>query len=156
MDMGQDDPGRRSGRRLFETAYTRSPYRFTVIGYPDIFNELKPDDIHGYYREKYIPNNVFFVVVGEVKLEETVGKSVTPTPGPGRSHCRLSCCRRNRNRPRRARSLRKPHRTRSSAFQLARPELRHPDVPILEVLATLLAAAEVRAFTRKCAKRKGW
>ena len=40
--MNQDDPGRRAGRRLFETAYTRSPYRFTVIGYPDIFNELKP------------------------------------------------------------------------------------------------------------------
>ena len=45
MDMGQDDPGRRSGRRLFETAYTKSPYRFTVIGYPDIFNELKQEDI---------------------------------------------------------------------------------------------------------------
>src|SRR5688572_29641669 len=26
MDMNQDDPGRRSSRRLFETAYTRSPY----------------------------------------------------------------------------------------------------------------------------------
>src|SRR5256886_14422734 len=57
MDMGQDDPARRSGRRLFETAYTRSPYRFTVIGYPDIFNELKPDDIRGYYREKYVPKD---------------------------------------------------------------------------------------------------
>ena len=32
MDMGQDDPGRRSSRRLFETAYTKSPYRLTVIG----------------------------------------------------------------------------------------------------------------------------
>ena len=28
MDMNQDDPGRRSSRRLFETAYTRSPYRY--------------------------------------------------------------------------------------------------------------------------------
>ena len=47
MDMNIDDPGnRRASRRLFETAYTRSPYRLTVIGYPDIFNELKPDDIH--------------------------------------------------------------------------------------------------------------
>src|SRR5678815_1611781 len=38
MDMNQDDPGRRASRRLFETAYTRSPDRYTVIGYPDIFN----------------------------------------------------------------------------------------------------------------------
>ena len=30
MDMGNDDPGRRSSRRLFECAYSRSPYRFPV------------------------------------------------------------------------------------------------------------------------------
>src|SRR6266700_7490924 len=41
MDMNVDDPGRRASRRLFETAYTRSPYRFTIIGYADIFHELK-------------------------------------------------------------------------------------------------------------------
>ncbi len=70
--MNEDDPGRRAGRRLFETAYTKSPYRFTVIGYPDIFNELKPEDIRGYYREKYAPNNVFYVVAGDVKPEEVV------------------------------------------------------------------------------------
>ena len=47
-----DDPGRRASRGLFETAYTKSPYRFTVIGYPDIFNELKPEDIRGYYTRE--------------------------------------------------------------------------------------------------------
>src|ERR1035438_2523755 len=56
MDMNVDDPGRRASRRLFETAYTKSPYRFTVIGYPDIFNELSSEDILAYYREKYAPD----------------------------------------------------------------------------------------------------
>src|SRR6202012_4710230 len=74
MDMGQDDPGRRASRRLFEVAYTRSPYRFTIIGYPDIFNELKPDDIHNYYREKYAPNNCFYVVAGDVKNDDVVAQ----------------------------------------------------------------------------------
>src|SRR5437763_11627683 len=55
MDMNVDDPGRRASRRLFETAYTKSPYRFTVIGYPDIFNELKQEDVLAYYQEKYAP-----------------------------------------------------------------------------------------------------
>src|SRR5947209_12471184 len=72
MDMNVDDPGRRASRRLFETAYTRSPYRFTVIGYPDIFHELKQEDILAYYREKYAPNNVFYVVAGDVKTSEVV------------------------------------------------------------------------------------
>src|ERR1700693_1165589 len=62
MDMNIDDPGRRSSRRLFETAYTKSPYRFTIIGYPDIYNELQAEDIATYYRERYAPNNVFYVV----------------------------------------------------------------------------------------------
>src|SRR3984957_9776904 len=72
MDMNQDDPGRRSSRRLFETAYTKSPYRLTVIGYPDIYNELQPEDIHEYYKSRYAPNNVFYVVVGDVKPDEVV------------------------------------------------------------------------------------
>src|SRR6202453_528769 len=74
MDMGQDDPGRRSGRRLFETVYTKSPYRFTIIGYPDIFNELKPENIRNYYHEKYAPNNCFYVVAGDVTNDEVVAQ----------------------------------------------------------------------------------
>src|SRR5207249_1313687 len=62
MDMNVDDPARRASRRLFEIAYTRSPYRYTVIGYPDIFGELRPEDIRAYYRDQYAPNNVFYVV----------------------------------------------------------------------------------------------
>src|SRR5215470_16416929 len=69
MDMNQDDPGRRASRRLFETAYTRSPYRYTVIGYPDIFNEVQREDLVAFYQEKYAPNNIFYVVVGDVKAE---------------------------------------------------------------------------------------
>src|SRR5258708_38803119 len=69
MDMNQDEPGRRSGQRLFETAYTRSPNRFTIIGYPDIFNELRQEDIFAHYRERNPPNNAFFVAVGEVEAE---------------------------------------------------------------------------------------
>src|SRR2546429_38316 len=68
-DMGQDDPGRRSGRRLFETAYTRSPYRYTIIGYRDIFDRLQREQIFNYYRDKYAPNNSFFVVTGDLKAD---------------------------------------------------------------------------------------
>src|SRR5262249_4892848 len=51
MDMNVDDPNRRASRRLFESAYVKSPYRFTVIGYPDIFHELQSADIRAYYHE---------------------------------------------------------------------------------------------------------
>src|SRR5271154_2068406 len=74
MDMNQDEPGRRSGRRLFETAYTKSPYRLTVIGYPDIFNEVKQEDVLDYYQSQYVPNNVFYVVAGDVKVAEVAAQ----------------------------------------------------------------------------------
>src|SRR5580692_1384030 len=72
MDMNQDDPGRRAGRRLFETAFVKSPYRFTIIGYPDIFNTLQPADILAYYKDRYVPNNLFFVVTGDMKTDEVI------------------------------------------------------------------------------------
>ena len=139
MDMGQDDPATRSGRRLFETAYTRSPYRFTIIGYPDIFNELKPDDIRGYYREKYVPNNVFYAIAGDVKADEVVGqireayartraKPMAPVVLPEEPA---------QTAPREL-VEEAPIELGHFHFSWHIPDLRHPDVPILDVLATLL------------------
>ncbi len=74
MDMNQDDPDRRSGRRLFETAFTRSPYRYTIIGYPDIYNEISREDLAAYYNSRYAPNNTFFVVVGDFSSEAVLAQ----------------------------------------------------------------------------------
>jgi zinc protease len=45
MDMGEDDPGRRSSKGLFSAAYTKSPYRYPVIGLLDLFNRITRDDL---------------------------------------------------------------------------------------------------------------
>ncbi len=65
MDMGRDDPGRRSSQGFFETAYHRSPFRQPVIGHRDIFDRITREDLVAYYETKYAPNNCFFVVVGD-------------------------------------------------------------------------------------------
>jgi zinc protease len=156
MDMNVDDPGRRASRRLFETAYTRSPYRFTVIGYPDIFNELKPADVLAYYREKYAPNNLFYVVVGDVKPEEVVAQI------------------RDAYAKAKARPLplvvlpEEPKQTASREvleeapielgylyFAWHIPELRHPDVPVLDVLAALLGHGRSSRLYREVRENKG-
>ncbi len=66
MAMNQDDPTRRAGRLLWATAYTTHPYRHPVIGYPDIYNQTTRDDVVAYYKKFYVPNNITFVVVGDV------------------------------------------------------------------------------------------
>ena len=125
MDMSQDDPGRRAGRRLFETAYTKARIASRSSAIPDIFNELKPDDIRGYYPEKYAPNNVFYVVAGDVKNDEVVAQIKSLREKPKTRRCRRPLsARKNRSKPRRAKSSRK--RPSNSAICISRgtfPEL---------------------------------
>lgn len=156
MDMNQDDPGRRSSRRLFETAYTRSPYRYTVIGYPDIFNEVKREDVVAYYREKYAPNNIFFVVVGDIEAESVetqirqafAGVKAKPQPPsvlPEEPHQAAP------------RELVEEAPIELGHFHVAWhiPDLRHPDIPALDVLATLLGSGHSSRLYQAVRERKG-
>ena len=64
--MGLDDPDRVAGLLLFATAYQRHPYHFPVIGDIEIYNQLTQDQVMQYYKTRYVPNNLTFVVVGDV------------------------------------------------------------------------------------------
>jgi Predicted Zn-dependent peptidases len=67
--MGFDDPDRVSSKLMFATVFSQSPYRHPVIGYLDIYNKLTREDVLAYYRERYVPNNMFFVIVGDVDTQ---------------------------------------------------------------------------------------
>ena len=64
--MGNDDPDRMSGQLLFATAFREHPYRDPIIGHLDVFNALRRDDVMAYYKARYVPNNMSFVIVGDV------------------------------------------------------------------------------------------
>ncbi|MGH7942448.1 MAG: M16 family metallopeptidase [Limisphaerales bacterium] len=156
MDMGQDDPGRRASRRLFEVAFTRSPYRFSIIGYPDIFNELKPDDIRNYYHEKYSPNNCFYVVAGDVKSEEVVAQI---KEAYANSRARALCPAVLPSEPRQTapREVIEEAPIELGHFHLAWhiPELRHPDVPVMDVLSVLLGGGRSSRLFQQVRERQG-
>jgi zinc protease len=139
MDMNVDDPNRRASRRLFETAYTRSPYRFTVIGYPDIFHEVKPQDLLAYYREKYAPNNVFYVVAGDVKNDEVVAQ-IREAYASSKARALPPLVLPEEPRQTAPREIIEEAPIELGYFHIAWhiPDLRHPDVPVLDVLAVLL------------------
>jgi zinc protease len=64
--MCSDDPDRMMGQLMFKTAYQRHPYRFPVIGEIQIFDQLTQEEVVEYYRARYVPNNLTFVVAGDV------------------------------------------------------------------------------------------
>ncbi len=156
MDMNQDDPGRRASRRLFETAYTRSPYRFTIIGYPDIYNELQAQDIAAYYHERYAANNVFYVVVGDVRASEVVAqireayarakaKPIPPSVLPEEPR---------QTAPREI-IEEAPIELGHMYISYHIPEVRHPDVPILDVLAVVLGSGRSSRLYQEVREKQG-
>ena len=155
MDMNVDDPNRRASRRLFETAYTRSPYRFTVIGYPDIFNELKPEDIQNYYREKYSPNNVFFVVAGDVKPEEVVTQ-IRESYKNSRARALPPIVLPEEPKQTAPREIieEAPVEMGHAHFAWHIPELRHPDVPALDVLSAMLGHGRSSRLYREVREKR--
>jgi len=156
IDMGQDDPGRRASRRLFETAYTRSPYRFTVIGYPDIFGELKPDDIRGYYAEKYTPNNVFYVVAGDIKNGEVIAQ-IRAAYEKTKARALPSVVLPEEPKQTAAREIVEEAPIELGHFHFAWhiPELRHPAMPALDVLAVLLGCGRSSRLYQQVREEKG-
>jgi zinc protease len=156
MDMCHDDPGRRASRRLFETAYTKSPYRFTIIGYPDIFNEVKPDDIRNYYTEKYAPNNVFYVVAGDVKNDEVVAQ-IKMAYAKSKSKAMPPMVLPLEPKQTGAREIieESPVELGHVHFAWHIPELRHADVPVLDVLAVLLGSGRSSRLFQQVREKQG-
>ncbi|MBI5386489.1 MAG: insulinase family protein [Verrucomicrobia bacterium] len=139
MDMNQDDPRQRSARRLFECAYTRSPYRFTVIGYPDIFNEVQREDVFAYYKEKYAPNDLFFVVVGDLQAAE-VEAQIKEAFAKAKARALPPVVLPDEPAQVAPREIIEEGSTELAHCHVSWhiPDVRHADVPLLDVLATLL------------------
>lgn len=66
--MTKDDPDNRLWDTLFSAAFREHPYRQPIIGHRDVFSAVTRDDLHGYYRARYVPNNLAVVIVGDVDL----------------------------------------------------------------------------------------
>ena len=137
--MVADDPDRVNSQQLFATAYREHPYRFPVIGYLDVFNSLTRDDVMAYYKARYVPNNLVFVVVGDVDADAVLQQLETffapharqalppvylpPEPsqiGPREAHRAF------------------PTELSRTVMSWHIPCITHPDVPALDVLATAL------------------
>jgi len=69
---GEVDRRRVKWNLLHQTIYTEHPVRHPTIGYLDVLNATTNQTIVDFYRERYVPNNQIFVVVGDVNTQEVL------------------------------------------------------------------------------------
>jgi zinc protease len=148
--MGYDDPDRMSSQTLFATAYREHPYRHPIIGHLDVFNTLQRDDVIAYYKARYVPNNMFIVVVGDVDAEK-VRTQIAALFAP-HSRAALPPVFLPKEPPQLGR--RESHtefETELSRLHLAWhvPEITHPDIPALDILAIILGSGRSSRFYKR-------
>ena len=137
--MGMDDPDRMITQLLFATAYQQHPYRLPVIGLLDIYNQLTQQQVMEYYKTRYVPNNLTFVVVGDVdaaKIRNQLRDFFKKYPAQSLEPVLI---------PAEPPQLGRREAHNEFATELTHlamawhiPEISHPDVPALDLLSVIL------------------
>ncbi len=137
--MLADDPDRVNSQQLFATAYRTHPYRHPIIGHLALFNQLTRDEVMAYYKARYTPNNIFFVVAGDVSADAVVAKLGTLfAPCEARPQPPVLVPEEPPQSGRREAALELATELSRTVAAWHVPAVTHPDVPALEVLATAL------------------
>jgi zinc protease len=70
LQGGENDPDQLLDQELTATAFKAHPYGHPTIGWLSDLQTMSRDDLYGYYRRYYVPNNATLVVVGDVDADD--------------------------------------------------------------------------------------
>ncbi|QDU33448.1 Protease 3 precursor [Poriferisphaera corsica] len=72
FDMGKGEPSRIMWKLSQKVRYEHHPAKHPTIGYIDEFLKISRDEIYDFYKRMYVPNNMVFVVVGDIDKDKVV------------------------------------------------------------------------------------
>jgi zinc protease len=81
LQGGENDPDTLLDQELTATAFRAHPYRHPTIGWLGDLQAMTREDLFGYYRRHYVPNNATLVIVGDVDAKDAM-RRVTHHFGP--------------------------------------------------------------------------
>jgi zinc protease len=154
--MNQDEPDRVTTLLLFATAYQRHPYRFPVIGEMEIYNQLTQEQVMQYYKTRYVPNNLTFLVIGDVdaqKVRQQLTELFKPYPEKSLQPVFIPAEPPQLGR----REVHQEFATELTHLSLAWhiPEVTNPDVPALDLLSTVLGDGRSSRLYRRVREEAG-
>jgi zinc protease len=154
--MTKDDPDNRLWEAVFAVGFREHPYRQPIIGHRDVFSAVTRDDLHGYYRDRYVPNNLVVVVVGDIDLATTRAQveahfgaaprvRLAPVLVPDEP---LQLAPRNEHRFENVEITR-------GVLAWPIPGLSHEDAPVLDLLAMVLGQGDSSVLWQEVRERAG-
>src|SRR5262245_17321795 len=72
LEGGETDPDQLLDQEVTATAFKAHPYQHPTIGWLPDLKSMTRDDLYGYYRRYYVPNNATLVIVGDVDADEAL------------------------------------------------------------------------------------
>jgi zinc protease len=76
LQGGENDPDQLLDQELTATAFRAHPYRHPTIGWLGDLQTMTREDLYGYYRRHYVPNNATLVIVGDVNTRDAMRQAV--------------------------------------------------------------------------------
>ena len=75
LQGGENDPDMLLDQELTATAFKAHPYRNPTIGWLSDLQTMTRDDLYGYYRRFYVPDNATLVIVGDVDTTDAMRRA---------------------------------------------------------------------------------
>ncbi len=72
LQGGENDPDQLLDQEVIAAAFKAHPYRHPTIGWISDLRDMSRDELYGYYRQYYVPNNATLVIVGDVDTEDAL------------------------------------------------------------------------------------
>jgi zinc protease len=72
LQGGENDPDQLLDQEVTATAFKAHPYQHPTIGWLPDLKMMTRDDLYGYYRRYYVPNNATLVIVGDVEFDDAM------------------------------------------------------------------------------------
>ena len=72
LQGGENDPDQLLDQELTAAAFHAHPYRHPTIGWLGDLQTMTREDLFGYYRQHYVPNNATLVIVGDVDTDDAL------------------------------------------------------------------------------------
>ena len=154
--MGMDDPDRMASQLLLGTAYQKHPYRLPVIGDIEIYNQLTRDQVMEYYKARYVPNNLTFIVVGDVDAQKVREQLTTLFKNyPEKSLRPVYVPPEPPQLGKREVHNEFPTELTRLSFAWHIPEITNPDVPALDLLSVILGEGRSSRLYRRVREESG-